>query len=60
MLRPKLNLLRIHDRQVVAMQKLQNYGEWLLRDVMESEIHNTVIVVPIEHVRARYRDRPPM
>ena len=39
-----------------AITRLKIYREWFIREVMQVEKSNSIVIIPIENISPRYRD----
>ena len=39
-----------------AVTRLKVYREWFLREVMQVDKFNSIVIIPIENISPRYRD----
>ena len=39
-----------------AITRLKVYREWFVREVMQVDNYNSIVIIPIENISPRYRD----
>lgn len=48
-----------HGERNIAVDRLEVYRKWFLKEVMRVDQFDTLVILPIENISPRYRDEVP-